>query len=212
MGRKAGDRQGKGALSVLPELNGKKINKKSITEGNIADTASEPLPGRVKNNIINKTAPWQQLRDPDNWDFRPKPKASCIKMNIGPYVSVGKVNTTHYWIPGRQYYKASTAIPHNGTRSAHTDTDLMFLQAYQTTQHMIYLGTNESAVQKANLKSPEYQITLKSGSNIFSPPKNLMINTTYYWRVDAVDPKNNAIYQGDIWTFYINTTASSSRF
>lgn len=210
--RKAGDRQGHGSLSVLPELNGKKINKNSITEANIADTASEPLPGRAKNNIIGVKAPWQQLRDPNNWDFRPKRNASCIAMNVGPYVSHKQVNTTHYWIPGRQYYKASVAIPQNGTRSAHTDTDLMFLQAYQTKQHMIYLGTNKTAIQNADLKSSEYKTTLHDGRNTFSPEKDLIVNTTYYWRVDAIDPNNKAIYKGDIWTFYTNTTASSNIF
>merc|ERR1712130_369174 len=166
---KAGDKQGKGALSVLPEIKGKKINKNSITERNIADTVSEPLPGIVANNIISITAPWQQLRDPNNWDFRPKHNASCISRNIGPYVFNSQVNTTHYWIPGRQYYKASTAIPRNGTRSAHTNADLMFLQGYQSTEHIVYLGINQIAVQKADLKSPEYKITLRKGSNIYSP-------------------------------------------
>ena len=58
---------------------------------------------------------YDQLRDPANLDFRPRPGSIWAERNIGAY----EANITHggaYWIPGRLWWRASEPVPpHNAT-------------------------------------------------------------------------------------------------
>merc|ERR1712176_1145667 len=87
----------------------------------------------------------QQLRDPDNLDFRPREGSQVAKVNAGPY-SLAESATT-YWIPGRQEWRASTPVPPQGSTTAKPDLDLMFLAAYGCDSHEVFFGESASTLK-----------------------------------------------------------------
>ncbi len=95
------------------------MNKESVVMRNAADVANGDtideitysLPGRlVEFNIEGDVR--NELVDADNLDFRPRDGSRYNTHSVGPY----RYNTSikHYWIPGRQLYKASTPVPPDG--------------------------------------------------------------------------------------------------
>lgn len=61
----------------------------------------------------------------------------------------------------------------------------------------IYCGTNQAVVASATITSPEYLGRQTAATRGIGP---LLEDTTYYWRVDAVDV-GNAIIPGRLWSF-----------
>ncbi|MHC4331381.1 MAG: hypothetical protein ACYSWW_25020, partial [Planctomycetota bacterium] len=55
--------------------------------------------------------------------------------------------------------------------------------------HQVYLGADQEAVKNANAGSPEYKGTNNLGSESYDPGK-LLLDTTYYWRIDQVNDVN----------------------
>lgn len=184
-------------------------NKNSEIYSNASDTISghrnkkrkpkEPFPGKQYNNFIGVMFDpvrevRNELRDPDNRDFRPKADSEMAKKDIGAY----KANCKDYWIPGRKITKASMPIPADGAKFAKTDSDLIWLGAYKATDDELYFGTEKNAVAKASASSPEYKG--KQKHNIFKPGK-LQPGKTYYWRVDAI--KKGKTIKGNVWSFTV---------
>ncbi|GAF82006.1 unnamed protein product, partial [marine sediment metagenome] len=102
-----------------------------------------------------------------------------------------------YWIPGYQAAKAATPIPPDNATSVKLDADLMWLGGYKADSHDVYFGTSKNAVADANRNSEEFKDS--PTNNIFAPPLNP--NTTYYWRIDALDANGNVKTPGDLWSF-----------
>lgn len=201
-------------LAVLdkPEMGG--INRKTVTRNNLAGrlggrwwgNKETPLPGIHSNNFVGDVR--TQLRDADNWDFRPRQGSELIDAglptedveaaflgrapDIGPY----EFGDENYWIPGRKFPRASTPVPPDGTTTAKTTADLMWLGAYRAAAHDVYFGHDRNAVAEADRGTHEYQGNRTT--NIFQP-KNLQQKTAYYWRVDAVT--DSGAIRGDVWTF-----------
>jgi hypothetical protein len=157
-------------LSRRFELNTSKrwlsTNDRTLTANNIFVKLNGP--GIRKNNVIGQNVR-HFLRDPGNYDFRPKPgsplvgKAALItrkdlpegfpadrfdaklfapQRDIGPY----QANAKRYWIPGYQDYVPSTPIPRDGAENVPLDTNLMFLEAYRCTKHAVFLTDDREAL------------------------------------------------------------------
>jgi len=190
-------------------------NDKSIIRNNLAGQISSSktkntigLPGRHSNNL--ETDVRDQLRDPDNLDFRPKKDARVVDAgyyiegvndnyagetpDIGPY----EYADTHYWIAGHKVETASIPIPPDGAVKAKPDADLMFLEAYRANTHDIYFGKDRSSVEKAGKGSAEFRQGILK--NIYNPGP-LEPGKTYYWRVDAVS--DSKVIQGPVWKFSV---------
>ncbi len=197
-------------------------NDKSIIRNNLAGEISSSktkntigLPGRHSNNL--ETDVREQLRDPDNLDFRPKKDARVVDAgyyvdgvndnyvgetpDIGPY----EYADTLYWIPGQKGETASVPVPPDGALEVKTDADLMFLEAYKAKSHDIYFGKDKSSVEKAGRESPEYRQNIRN--NIYNPGQ-MEPGKTYYWRVDAVQDKQ--IVKGPAWKFTVEHKSGSS--
>lgn len=190
-------------------------NDLTITRNNLAGQISSSkvkntigLPGRHSNNIEDDVR--NQLRDPDNLDFRPRKEAMVVDAGYyvegvnenyageTPDIGAYEYGDTIYWIPGQKREKASVSIPPNQAMQVKSDADLMFLEAYQVQLHEIYLGTDKSLVEKAGKVSAEYRQTISN--NIYKPGL-LEPGKTYYWRVDAVLGKQ--VVKGDVWSFTV---------
>ena len=141
-----------------------------------------------------------QLRDPANFDFRPKatsdlvdkgvviPGFTDVYEGVAPDIGAYEYGDTNYWIPGCKFNKASTPIPPDNTNTAKTDADLMWLEGKNALEHRVYFGT-----QSGNLP------LLSSQTNNIFDPGFLDENTEYFWRIDTITV--NGIITGDEWSF-----------
>jgi hypothetical protein len=69
------------------------------------------------------------------------------------------------------------------------------------TSHEVYFGTDADAVKNATTASPEYK-GYKNLRNESYDPNKLMLNTTYFWRIDEVNIVNpNSPWAGKVWSF-----------
>jgi hypothetical protein len=66
--------------------------------------------------------------------------------------------------------------------------------------HNVYFGTSLSDVNES--ATP---VDIHVGPNSWDPPGELVLNTTYYWRVDGVNDANvESPWVGDVWVFTTN--------
>ena len=78
------------------------------------------------------------------------------------------------------------------------NADLMWLEAYGSSEQGLYFGRDSLTVNNATPSSPEYKGSL--GSNIYDPGE-LTPGEKFYWRVDAISKKG--IEKGDVWSFNV---------
>jgi hypothetical protein len=161
-----------------------------------------------------KGASWKYLRDPANYDFRPKAGSPLVDagaivtehelpspvtsfpgqhyIGTAPDIGAYECHDLRYWIPGCLKSTATMPVPRNKGVNVPLDSDLMFLEAYQAKAHTIYFGTDVNALQTiASLKG--------TTTNIVQPPK-LIAKTTYYWRVGATKEFDDEVLS-PTWTF-----------
>ena len=198
-----GSKEAKGNLHSIVHNNTGDIERVSIPVLNPANKTGNSMTKSERGHSIK-----DELRDPANFDFRPRLGSSLIDSgthkpgitdgfigaapDIGPY----EYGDDYYWIPGHKTEYAKSPIPINGSKSAKPNTDLIWLEGLEMNTNNIYLGTDP-----ANLEFQTTQI-----SNIFVPQQSLIPGQIYYWRVDTV--KDNGVVPGEIWNFTVGASAS----
>ena len=75
------------------------------------------------------------------------------------------------------------------------DFELQWQPRQSAPFHDVYLGTSPDLTE-AHLVAPQWELTT------YTPPEGLEYGTTYYWRVDEIDP-DGTVYPGDVWTFSV---------
>jgi hypothetical protein len=198
-------------------------NKRTLVANNIVPMFSAGIDDRIdtrprkrakvlsimKNNFTDN--PVEHLRDPENLDFRPKAGSDAPWKKIpitgsesfidkGPDVGAYEYGAKVYWIPGFQFANASTPIPPDGTTSAKSDCDLMWLGGYKADSHDLYFGASAKEVEKATKSDPEFHKTFNGWENIFEPGE-LEPGKTYFWRIDAV--RDGKKIKGNTWKFTV---------
>ncbi|MEJ2704964.1 MAG: hypothetical protein P8Z79_21210, partial [Sedimentisphaerales bacterium] len=93
--------------------------------------------------------------------------------------------------------------PPHGAVNVKQNKILTWAPATDAASQRVYFGADKAAVQAAGTGSPEDKGSKDLGSESLDPGL-LEWNTSYYWRVDAVDAANN-VSKGPVWTF---TTAN----
>jgi len=97
--------------------------------------------------------------------------------------------------------KASSPTPRSGSVDVPQTAVLSWGPGDYATSHEIYFGTDEQAVINATKTSPEYKGTKALGDESYDPGK-LEWATTYYWRVDEINPSNpDSPWIGNTWSF-----------
>ena len=66
--------------------------------------------------------------------------------------------------------------------------------------HDVYFGTDSDAVKNAMTASSEYKGTKALGEESYDPGK-LLMETTYYWRIDEVNDSPDSPWAGNVWSF-----------
>jgi hypothetical protein len=209
-------------------MHGLDLNEESLTRNNIANLAHRSwnfnprakvsaykIPGVEDHNLKERGAAFKHLRDPANWDFRPKSGSPLV--DAGAKVAPGDVKSTiarfegldfegaapdigayefgakRYWIPGRKAAAASTPVPRDGAKDVPPDADLMFLEAYKGMRHRVLFGPRADALEViADLAD--------DSTNIVKPPR-LEAGATYRWRVDAF--VGGRWREGEVWSFTV---------
>jgi hypothetical protein len=96
-------------------------------------------------------------------------------------------------VPQAPRIKAWSPDPANGSR-----TVVMPLFQWKSQDsirlHDVYVGTDPNLTAK-DLAGPRQPLKM-----FFYVP-SLQPGTTYYWRVDEIDPDTGAVYTGDVWSF-----------
>ena len=175
----------------------------------------------LRNNVTGEIA--QYLRDPENLDFRPKKgsplidAASLIKpedvpwkktpitepgeiVGSGPDIGAYEHGASHYWIAGFQFPRASTPVPPDGTTTAKSDCDLMWLGGYKADTHDLYFGSSANEITTATRDAKVFRKTFHGSANVFDPGE-LESGRTYFWRIDAI--RNGRTITGETWKFTV---------
>jgi len=66
--------------------------------------------------------------------------------------------------------------------------------------HDVYFGTDADAVKNATKTSTEYKGPKALGEESYDPGK-LLLETTYYWRIDEVNDSPDSPWAGNVWSF-----------
>jgi len=97
--------------------------------------------------------------------------------------------------------KAGSPNPRSGSVDVSQTTVLSWGPGDYATSHQVYFGTDEEAVRNATKASPEFKGTKALGDESYEPDK-MDWDTTYYWRVDEINPSNpDSPWIGNVWSF-----------
>jgi hypothetical protein len=155
-------------------------NRNTLGRNNLADlliewnlkTRRDGIVAIMDHNADGEGIVRSLLRDPNNFDFRPKASSTRIidagkpvtqadiradRVRLAEHKWVGKApdigayeyGDENYWIPGCKFEEASTPIPPNGSTTAQADADLMWLEGYKAQSHDVYFGTSKQTVETA---------------------------------------------------------------
>jgi len=95
--------------------------------------------------------------------------------------------------------------PANGAVDVENTPILSWAPGAYAASHQVYFGDGQKDVRNANTGSPEYKGTGDLGAQSYEPGK-LLLNTTYYWRIDEANNLNpDSPWTGNVWSF---TTAN----
>ena len=152
---------------------------------------------------LPNSPPPSHLVDVVNFDFRPVAEGPLL-LSEGRYMGAYASDQPHYWIPGRQSYKATFPIPADGAplaRGRATFDSLICQLGFDTSFNHFYLGVEKEAVETAGMDSEEFQYRTDGEENVFQVGVGLPIEDgqQYYWRVDS--QRGGNVFKGDVWMF-----------
>jgi len=137
--------------------------------------------------------------------------SSIAKYNPGPL----KPAKTYYWrideYDGAQTYRGdvwsfttlgavSGPNPADGAVEVKPSVVLSWDAGAVAASHEVYFGTDADAVANATTASPEYKGPKALGEESYEPGK-LILNATYYWRIDEVNDTPDSPWIGNVWSF-----------
>ena len=91
--------------------------------------------------------------------------------------------------------------PANGAVDVKPSVVLSWDAGAVAASHEVYFGADADAVANATTGSPEYKGSKTLGEESYNPGK-LVVETTYYWRIDEVNGVNpDSPWTGNVWSF-----------
>jgi len=127
-----------------------------------------------------------------------------------------KLAKTYYWrideFDGFNTYKGqvwsfstegsvSSPNPADGAEDVSANSILSWNAGAIAASHEVYFGTDADAVKNATKASPEYKGPKALGDESYDPGQ-LMLQTTYYWRIEEVNGVNpDSPWPGNVWSF-----------
>ncbi|MHC4199734.1 MAG: right-handed parallel beta-helix repeat-containing protein [Planctomycetota bacterium] len=191
-------------------MHGLDLNGESLTRNNIANLAHRSwnfnprakvsaykIPGVEDHNMRERGAAFRHLRDPANWDFRPRKGSPFV--DGGATVARAEVKSTIARFERLEFegkapdIGAYEPVPRDGARGVPPDADLMFLEAYGCTRHRVSFGAAPAGLKVIAELADD-------STNIVKPPP-LEAGAPYLWRVDAF--VRGAWRKGEVWGFTV---------
>ena len=143
--------------------------------------------------------------------------AGGVPQGAASYTPRGlKMAKTYYWrvdeFDGAATYKgdvwsfttvgaAGNPNPADGAAGISTPAVLTWRAGSLAASHEVYFGTGADAVKNATKASPEYKGPKALGDESYDPGE-LLLETSYYWRIDEVNTVNpDSPWKGNVWTF-----------
>lgn len=100
--------------------------------------------------------------------------------------------------------KASAITPTPGATVALPEaTPLAWKAGATAARHDVYLGTDETDVNNADITNVSGVYRGRQDLPLFTPAESLELGQTYYWRIDEVEADAATIHKGDVWSFAI---------
>ena len=91
--------------------------------------------------------------------------------------------------------------PADGAVDVKPSVALTWVAGAVADSHDVYFGADSDAVKNATKASPEYKGTKALGDESYTPG-NLLMETTYYWRIDEANSTNpDSPWPGKVWSF-----------
>jgi hypothetical protein len=91
--------------------------------------------------------------------------------------------------------------PADGAVDVKPSVALTWVAGAVADSHDVYFGTDSGAVKNATKASPQYKGTKALGDESYTPG-NLIMETTYYWRIDEANSTNpDSPWPGKVWSF-----------
>jgi hypothetical protein len=91
--------------------------------------------------------------------------------------------------------------PADGAVDVKPSVVLTWIAGAVADSHDVYFGTDPNAVKNATKASTQYKGTKALGDESYAPG-NLLLETTYYWRIDEANSTNpDSPWPGKVWSF-----------
>ncbi|MCP4613962.1 MAG: hypothetical protein GY845_35185, partial [Planctomycetes bacterium] len=110
---------------------------------------------------------------------------------------------------------ATALDPKDGTYNAETWVTLSWRPGISAVSHDIYFGDNFDDVSdgvggtfQGNQTTTSFTVGIPGGPY----PDGLVMETTYYWRIDEVEADGTTVHKGDVWSFTVSSTGSVEDF
>jgi len=91
--------------------------------------------------------------------------------------------------------------PSNGSAWQPPVITLSWSPGLSATAHDVYFGTNYSDVENGTGDTYKYRYAIDANS--YSPDGSLVLDTTYYWRIDEVNASGLPEWKGLVWNFKV---------
>ena len=174
--------------------------------------ACSTIPGVIVAKITTANTNEDDKWDPDYWVTRDinegglydYPKGACTGSNLVINDLGGNVKEVYYFLPPMEAWGPT---PEDGAVEQLITVDLEWNPGVGAARHMIYFGTDYTAVLNAGTTNDEFQGLKNLGEELWdldvdsTPAITLELWKTYYWRVDEFSPPNPAPVKGHVWSF-----------
>ncbi len=130
--------------------------------------------------------------------------AGKFTQTVSPYASFvtdysSGTDTTTVYVYNPDVPEATNPIPVSGATSVSINTDLGWKPGIYAVSHDVYLGSTYDGVNNATHASAEFKGNQEPNSY---DPGTLNVDSTYYWRIDEVNPSNpESPWKGLVWNF-----------
>ncbi|MEN6336112.1 MAG: PA14 domain-containing protein [Phycisphaerales bacterium] len=183
-----------------------------------SDDDSQLFLGADKNSakLIASVSGWTGSRA---WDSQASQKSAAIQLDAGVYYIAalhkegsGGDNCSVAWqgpaVPVRELVLdgfitpfvglwADDPSPVDGAQGQPDRPVLDWMAGVGAVEHALYLSTDKNAVASSNASALKVR-----GADTSFTPAALNWNTTYYWKVDEIDPNGN-VQPGFVWSFKV---------
>jgi hypothetical protein len=116
---------------------------------------------------------------------------------------------------GEVWPYASEPTPADGTLYQDTWVDLSWRAGDFAVSHDVYFGENFNDVSDGvagTFQGNQTTTSFTVGLPGWPYPDGLVMETTYYWRIDEVEADGTTVHKGDVWSFTVSSMDSVEDF